>query len=156
MTKQSLFDQGAPDDRTAEELLSDLGVPVERLNPAKHLEKVKFYSSRYKFMSVRMTKTVSVSKTCLYFSHDFKVACEGAKKLKIGVGDYDGRKALIIKPEAGGLVVNYSNTGTARLGSANLIAWLLEQGLALGRYEIVRAKGGFIGVPRAEGEGKNE
>ena len=151
------------DDRTVEDQLSDLGVPVERLNPAKNIEKVKFYNPKNR-LGGGMSKTVTVGKSCLCFSHDFKAACEEIKcegmkrmRLKIGVGDYDGKKVLIMKPEAGGYAFNYSSTShRGRLGSANLIAWLKSQGLALGRYEIVRAKGGFIGVPRAEGEGKNE
>lgn len=146
----TLFNQSTVDDRTVDDQLSDLGVPVERPHPAKNLEKIKFYNPGNR-PGGKMSKTVTVGKSCLYFSGDFKAACEGATRLKIGVGDYDGKKVLIIKPDSGGIAITYAKTGYARLGSKNIVGWLLEQGLALGRYEISRVKGGFIGVPR-EGE----
>ena len=147
----TLFNQPAVDDRNVDEQLSDLGVPVERLHPAKNLERVKFYTPGYR-LGAGMHKTITIGKSCLYFSGDFKTACEGATRLKIGVGDYDGKRVLIIKPDTFGVVITYALKGQARLGSKNIVGWLLEQGLSLGRYDIRRAKGGFIGVPQVEGD----
>ena len=147
----TLFNQSTVDDRTVDDQLSDLGVPVERPHPAKNLERVKFYTPGYR-LGGGMHKSVTVGKSCLYFSGYFKTACEGAMRLRIGVGDYDGKRVLIIKPDPFGIAITYAKSGYARLGSKNIVGWLIEQGLSLGRYDIRRAKGGFIGVPQVEGD----
>lgn len=96
--------------------------------------------------------SVTINKTAIYFPKDTSELINTDHVL-LGVGKLNGQPVLLIRPankdnSAAYALCKASPRSLARsIANSSLPKRLQAAGLSLGRYELCKAKGGFIGVP---------
>ena len=127
------------DDRTVEEQLRDLGVVVERKN---EVAGVKWVFPRY---ITKKSLLISVTKKGVYLPANV----DGLKgKILLGTGTYRGNKVLLIKTDPKGYQLTIPTKGRRpHISNKTVINQLMAAGLKPGYYELIKIKGGYMGVP---------
>lgn len=125
------------DDRSFGEQLADLGVTT-----VKPLIQPIWYTPRHNDKR-RLYDKISLARTGIYVGEDVAKHLPG--RYKIGMSSYKGKPVLLFQPHEKGFPVLYPD-GKARIGSKQLAAWLLSQGMPAGKYSLQRIKGAYMGV----------
>lgn len=128
---------GDEDNRTIKEWMRDQGLDVIDTNPKRERKPPKW--------------GVSVSRTSLTFTAK-AIEIIGSTKLHLGVRRLEGQPVLLIKPagyfDLRCLELRPAPSGTSYyLPNPVLCGDIQEAGLKPGRYELCKAKGGFIATP---------
>ncbi len=113
------------------------------------LKNVKYFKGRGSRNDVRMADYMNIGKSSVYFGKNTVTKLEN-DKYKLGVADYKNKKVIVIKADKEGHKLQNTKTGAGRIISKKLCNWLVASGAKLGKYNFIKIKGGYIGVPGDE------
>lgn len=143
------------DDRTVKQQLEDLGVEVIR--PKKEVVGVKWTVKKNRATTKKSKfPYMQMADRCITFNTSARGLLKNFEpEFRFGVGIYEGKNVVLLKEDSDGyrISITRAKNGKAyggRTGASGLIAWLHEQGIENGRYELVVVKGGWMGVPMSE------
>lgn len=136
------------DDRTVEEQLRDLGVEVIRKN-SNTVTGVRWVQKNKK-RSKPGKPAVTVSKKGLYFNvYATKMLKPNGKQYDFGAGDYQGKRVILLRESKNGYKLSFKER-YATSHAISMVEQLLNDGIKLGRYELVKlekVQGCYMGVP---------
>lgn len=140
------------DDRTVEQQLRDLGVDVIRKNSNNTVTGVRWVQKNKK-RSKPGKPAITVGKKGLYFNvYATKMLKPNGKQYDFGAGDYQGKRVILLRESKNGYKLSFKEKCTryAISHAISMVEQLLNDGIKLGRYELVkleRVQGGYMGVP---------
>lgn len=131
------------DDRTSEEQIRDLGVEVVTKEAVKlNITGVKWLNQKKSPLKLD-PRMISLGKASLILG-DKVLDWIGSDKILLGVGKSDDATVMLIKPSPKGSKISKTKTGSARVGSKQLLDSLKKEGAIEGRYDVIKRKGDTV------------
>jgi len=143
---------GDDDNRTFEEQMEDIGVEVERVKVIKpdgvvKPETIWYRGQRKSFRGLK--NKISLNNGGVGIGSKIAEVL-GGKGARVNIGIYKkGTEKMIAiqKSETGRLSIRQTENNSFRLSSRSLSRWLQSQGMPLGKYLVMEAKGGLLAKP---------
>lgn len=129
------------DNRTVAEQMRDLGVPIERPKDTS-LSGVKWISRPHVH---GVTAYIRLTQKGIYLTND--MAKDLDWRVMFGSGEYQKQKVILVKHDPKGYRLSGNKKSYPCAARPKVIKELLAAGLKPGRYEPVKIKGGWMGMP---------